>query len=306
MHDRSERADARRRTGRFRADRFRMPLTAMCTVIGGVSILVVGFACVHASAAEPSRLTEPIGPLVGAEGTQPVPPPELEPLTAPGSKRANFLGEFASVNVRDMADWVMASGDNHKQPFIIIDKKVAKAFAFGPDGQLHGATPVLLGLAAGDDSVPGIGERKLASIRPEERTTPAGRFVASLGYDLNTIDVLWVDYDTALSLHRVITGTAKDRRLQRLATASPLDNRISYGCINVPVKFYETVVTPDFTGTNGIVYILPEIKSTREVFPTADVENSPNKRPGSASFLNLDRLPSNRAREKSIVETVNK
>ena len=50
---------------------------------------------------------------------------------------------------------------------------------------------VMLGLAHGDDSVPGIGQHKLSSITPEERTTPAGRFVASLGNDLGKKNVVW-------------------------------------------------------------------------------------------------------------------
>ena len=75
-----------------------------------------------------------------------------------------------------------------------------------------------------------------------------------------------MDYAAAISLHRVITTSPKEHRLQRLATPSALDNRISYGCINVPAKFYETVVSPAFTGTDGIVYILPETKSLRQVF----------------------------------------
>jgi hypothetical protein len=113
--------------------------------------------------------------------------------------------------------------------------------------------------------VAGIGQRRLATIRPDERTTPAGRFEAALGHDLEQ-DILWIDYDSSLSLHRVIVGNAKDRRRQRLASASTLDNRISYGCINVPAAFYDKVVIPAFTATVGIVYILPETKTIDEVF----------------------------------------
>jgi hypothetical protein len=64
----------------------------------------------------------------------------------------------------------------------------------------------------------------------------------------------------------VVNGKPSERRLQRLTTASTLDNRISYGCINVPVAFYEGVVRPIFKGTNGIVYVLPETKPLHEVF----------------------------------------
>jgi hypothetical protein len=162
---------------------------------------------------------------------------------------------------------VVDSADNGSLPFLIVDKQDAKVYVFDVQGHLLGAAPALLGLAPGDDTVPGIGTRPLSKIRPEERTTPAGRFVASLGSDLGKLDVLWVDYDAAISLHRVVKGTPKEHRAERLATETPLDNRISFGCINVPVEFFDRIVHTAFTGTNGVVYILPEIKSMREVFP---------------------------------------
>ena len=81
-----------------------------------------------------------------------------------------------------------------------------------------------------------------------------------------------MDYEAAVSLHRVITTKPEERRLERLATRTPLDNRISYGCINVPARFYETVVSPAFAGTDGIVYVLPETRPARKVFGSYDVE----------------------------------
>jgi hypothetical protein len=185
-------------------------------------------------------------------------------------KRADFKKEVASHEARQVADWVVDSGNNLKMPFVIVDKKEAKVFVFHANGQLRGATPALLGLAKGDDAVPGIGNRTLSSIRPEERTTPAGRFVASLGRNYSGVEILWIDYDGAVSMHRVITFSIKEHRLQRLATPTPLDNRISYGCINVPVKFYNEVVHPAFTRTNGIVYILPETRTSRVLFGLYD------------------------------------
>ena len=194
-----------------------------------------------------------------------------ESLVAHRPKRANFEQESTSQDARHVADWVVNSGDNHSMPFVIIDKTNAKVFVFNADGQLRGAAPVLLGLARGDDAVPGIGDRKLSSIRPEERTTPAGRFVASLDRNLHGGKILWVDYDTAISLHPVITTNFKEHRAQRLATPTPLDNRISYGCINVPAQFFERVVSIVFSGTNGIVYVLPETRSPQKVFASYDV-----------------------------------
>ncbi len=190
---------------------------------------------------------------------------------APATERggADFLGEAASRNSRDVANWIARSGDNQGLPFIIVDKLDARVFLFDGQYRLRGAAPALLGLGRGDESVPGIGHRKLATIRPEERTTPAGRFQASLGHDFEQ-DILWIDYESSVSLHRVIVGKPAERRHARLASATPLDNRISYGCINVPASFYDGIVAPVFKGTVGIVYILPETKPIEAVFAMAE------------------------------------
>lgn len=192
------------------------------------------------------------------------------PAAAAG--RADFGAEPASTEARRFADWAVGSGDVKGMPFVIVDKRQARIFVFHPDGRLRGAAPVLIGLARGDHTVPGIGERPLASIRPAERTTPAGRFVAARGRDIARQDVLWIDYESAVSLHPVATGKPKERRLQRLASPSVADNRISYGCINVAAAFYDRVVKPAFTGSSGVVYILPEVLSIRSVFAAFDGE----------------------------------
>jgi hypothetical protein len=195
----------------------------------------------------------------------------LAPLLAQGeSPRADFHGHTASPDARHVADWVVHSNDNAGLPFVIVDKVAARVFVFHPGGRLRGAAAALLGLAIGDDSVPGIGEREMSAIRPDERTTPAGRFVASLGRNADGKDILWIDYDAAISMHRVVTSNAKEQRAHRLATVSAIDNRISYGCINVPAVFYEKVVSAAFTGTDGIVYVLPETRTARAQFGSYD------------------------------------
>jgi hypothetical protein len=208
----------------------------------------------------PSNSSSPVDNPSNAESN------ELQPVQIHRVKQVDFKQESVSQNVRNIANWIVGSDDNRSLPFVIIDKTDAKVFVFNPDGQLRGAAPALLGLARGDEAVSGIGEQKLSNIPPNERTTPAGRFVASLDRNLHNEEILWVDYATGISLHQVHTTNLKEQRGQRLSTLTPLDNRISFGCINVPVEFYKKVVSPAFTGTNGIVYVLPEIRSLREVF----------------------------------------
>lgn len=184
----------------------------------------------------------------------------------PALAGADFGEERPSADARYVADWAIASGDHKAMPFVIVDKVASRVFVFDAQGRLRGAAPALLGLAQGDHSVPGIGSRKMSTIRPDERTTPAGRFVATLDRSLKGDDILWVDYDAAIALHRVIATAPKERRLQRLDSRTPSDRRITYGCINVPVKFFDDVVAPAFRGTAGVVYVLPETRPARELF----------------------------------------
>jgi hypothetical protein len=78
--------------------------------------------------------------------------------------------------------------------------------------------------------------------------------------------VLWVDWATAVSLHPVVTSNKRERRLQRLSSPAPDDNRITYGCINVDPAFYRNIVAPLFGSSGGIVYILPEELALKDVF----------------------------------------
>lgn len=180
----------------------------------------------------------------------------------------------ASETVTRLADWAVAEGDNRGLPFAIIDKTAAEVFVFDPNGLMLGASAALVGSARGDESTPGIGDRELSDIRPEERTTPAGRFVAAFGIGAHDRNVLWVDYGTAISLHPVVTNKPAERRPQRLRSATPKDNRITFGCINVAPAFYQQIVRPLFAGQGGIVYILPEEKPLAEVFPAFAVQQA--------------------------------
>lgn len=187
--------------------------------------------------------------------------------SSPGAPRvADFQSHAASPDARLVADWIATSLDNQRLPFVILDKRDAKIFVFDASGQLLDASPVLLGAAPGDDSVVGIGQRPIEQVRPEERTTPAGRFVSSPGRNASGEDVVWVDYDAAVSMHRVRPLDPKERRLERLASNDPAQRRISYGCINVPVAFFEQVVQPAMGQGRGVVYVLPETRDVHDVF----------------------------------------
>lgn len=217
--------------------------------IRSVALAALALPFVLAAAGSPARAED--SP-IGAESAAAEPPPPL---------------------VRELADWAVASGDNAGLPFAVIDKASASVFVFGSYGTLLGAEPALIGEAVGDDSVPGIGDRPLSKIRPHERTTPAGRFVGGFGPALGQEkETLWVDYGTAISLHPVVTTNRKERRVKRLNSPTPADNRITYGCINVSAAFYDSVIRNAFGMSKGVFYILPEEKPLDEVLPAFAVQ----------------------------------
>ena len=193
-------------------------------------------------------------------------------LPAPHSGSTTPALAALSPQARQVHAWVVGSGDQQDMPFALIDKTAAQLYLFDAKGALRASSPVLLGLAHGDHSVPGIGERKMSEIRPDERTTPAGRFVSEPGHNLQGQDIVWIEYDTAVSLHRVRANNSAERRLQRLASSTASDNRISYGCVNVPMAFYDRYVAPTWGHQPGVIYVLPETASAAHFFgfdPTA-------------------------------------
>jgi len=201
---------------------------------------------------------------------------------APAEASAEKVGKEArgamvrSADASRVADWVAASGDNRKLPYIIIDKKAAALFLFDSKGKALGAGPVLIGKMLGDDATPGVGAKSLAEIGPAEKTTPAGRFLAKFGVAAGRTRVLWVDYATSVALHPIPPGNPKERRRARMLSPTIEDNRITFGCINVPKALYGSKISPLFGKKGGYVYILPDIKPMEAVFPRLYVHGAMN------------------------------
>ena len=193
----------------------------------------------------------------------PEPTPEQQPpmLTA-----ADFGAVEPTPASRRMADWVVGRRDNGQMPFMVLDKRDARLYVFEASGRLIDQTPVLLGSAHGDETYPGIGDVPIAQVKPYQRTTAAGRFVTRPGLDADHTDVVWLDYDAALAMHRVINKVKSEHRLQRIASANPKVRRISWGCINIPIAFFDSYISPVFGKRSGVTYVIPERKSFAEVF----------------------------------------
>lgn len=240
----------------------------------GAAALVIGLPALHYWKRPvptifpngPAQVQAPAVPQAPATAAAPAVPDAQPPV-----KLAFFGKERPTEAVRQVANWSVYSGDHQKMAFVIVDKKDARVWVFKPDGKLVSSTPALLGAAIGDASVPGIGEKPLSQVKPEEKTTPAGRFIAEPGTNLNGEDIVWVSYDLAVSMHRVRPTVKSERRLERLASSTAADNRISFGCINLPPTFYERVLSPTVHKYGAVIYVLPETRSPGELFGAYDV-----------------------------------
>lgn len=197
--------------------------------------------------------------------------PALQGDTGVVRHLASFGKQKPTTDVRQVANWSVYSRDHQQMAIVVVDKKDARVWVFDPSGTVIANSPALLGAAIGDDSVPGIGEKPLSEVKPEEKTTPAGRFIAEPGNNLKGEDVVWVSYDLAVSMHRVRPLVKAERRLERLASPTPTDNRISFGCINLPRAFYEKVLSPTVNKYGAVIYVLPETRSAAEVLGAYDV-----------------------------------
>jgi hypothetical protein len=213
---------------------------------------------------QPVPLGPALGPAAGASQANAFGLTAQPPATALPSGPVDVL-QSASDEVKRVARWVADSRDNAGLPYVLIDKVNARVFVFNRAGQLRGATPALLGLARGDRLL-APNSATMADMPPEVRVTPAGRFVSRLAIDSHGKELLVLDYDASISLHAVVKGTPEERRAERLNSATSEDNRISFGCINVPTAFYETIVSPTFTRTRGIAYVLPETSPAATLF----------------------------------------
>lgn len=179
--------------------------------------------------------------------------------------RAQFGEIAASSETRGIADRIVRTRDNAGLPFFVIDKPAAAIYVFDAAGRARASAPVLLGMARGDRFAPGVADKDMYQTRPSERITPSGRFLAQPGINDQGEDVVWIQYDAGIAMHAVL-DTPGQRRRERLATATPDDNRVSYGCVNLPTDFYRDVVRPLFDRTRAVVYVLPDSENPLELF----------------------------------------
>jgi hypothetical protein len=142
----------------------------------------------------------------------------------------------------------VASTDN--LPFMIVDKVNARVFLFDGQGRIKHNVRVAQACRRRRSDA----RHRAAPVVNRPEGEPRGRFVPSLDHRHPAKEIR-VDYDTALSHHAVVKGTARNAAQSWLAASASArkPNTISYGCINVPVPFCRHLVS--LQSANGIVYI---------------------------------------------------
>lgn len=183
-------------------------------------------------------------------------------LAQPASSAQDFLQTQASSETRNAVAWIQRTADARGLPHAVVDKRAARIYVFHADGRLAGESAALLGSAPGDHTVTGVGEEaQTGFVAPEARTTPAGRFDAVPGQNKSGEHIVWVDYESAFAIHRLRPGFAYKARADRLGGVQSRSMRVSWGCVVVPVAFYEEVVQKVLGSSRSVVYVLPETRT---------------------------------------------
>ena len=265
-----------------RAIERRLPAAEFDDIVAGLKQGVLWGAALSvlvlppAGTSRPGALPPP-SPAAVVAGT-PVMPGVASGRASMTVRRADFGAVQPAPTARAIADWVADSRDNRGLSFAVLDKRGARLYVFDQQARLLGSSMVLLGSATGDDTLAGVGNKPLSALQPHERTTPAGRFVSEPGRDAEGDEVVWVDYDAAVAMHRVRVVDPKERRFERIATPSAADKRISNGCINVPIAFFDQIVKPTLGRSHAVIYVLPDVKPLRQVFANAYDVNAAQRR----------------------------
>ena len=139
---------------------------------------------------------------------------------------------------------------------IVADKKGGQIYVYNSITNQLNVAPALYGKTIADE---------FSSASDRSTITPSGTFTSTKAFSthLNEDVTAFLQRGKSLvAIHPVWTGTPAQRRLQRLASPEPEDNRITNGCINVPKSFYFDII--DKLKSGAIVKVLMENESVED------------------------------------------
>lgn len=171
-----------------------------------------------------------------------------------GTVTTSYVVPNASQTTSVVNSWVQESRDNNGQSYIIADKEAGAIHIMAADGTVLATAPALYGYKTGDGMSVGETPAGIFSIR--NQSAPA-----SYGGDLQQFAT--APNGDVYAIHRVLTTNPSQNRVGRLASETATDNRISLGCINIPVETYNQYLGRNFQGK---LYIIPEQNELGSVF----------------------------------------
>ena len=160
------------------------------------------------------------------------------------------MSEAAQVTYSAVAPIAKAAN----KAFMITDKAGGMLHVFHADGSLLVQDVALVGKDVGD------------KLEGAKKITPAGQYDLHLVPDAEYTGGFVYHMGGAVredgltvAVHAVYTGEASEKRPERLATPTPKDNRISWGCINVNNSTMVDTLLPAKAEINGsLIFVMPE------------------------------------------------
>lgn len=186
-------------------------------------------------------------------------------------RKIDAKGKNISFDAAKTAQWVLDTGDSDGYPFIVTDKVGATMYFFDKNGVLLRKSPVLVGKNVGDF----IGHTDAGRVTPSGRFEIAPETDATYGNVFSVMGTDMIDSESGdlveVAIHRLSLHDPSENRPKRIATATPLDNRISWGCMNLDNKVMDWAVNKYPLG--GVIYILPETADGRSAFAPFNESN---------------------------------
>jgi hypothetical protein len=141
------------------------------------------------------------------------------------------------------------------KPVITVDKVQATISVHWPDTGKTVTQPALLGRSKSNKLYMEVYD----GTKLFNHITPAGQFTTTKMYSWRLEEDMLVFIKGTVKLaaiHPLWNGNPDQRRVQRLKSETPTDNRVTSGCINVDSDFFYAVLNTLPDGT--VVNILPE------------------------------------------------
>src|SRR5574343_660100 len=140
---------------------------------------------------------------------------------------------------------------NEHESLIVADKTGGKLYVYNHELRKVYSNPALYGKILTDTL-----DAKLLDTEKVAYITPSGEFTSTKAYSATMhepITALILGTKSLIAIHPVWKGSPTQKRIERLNTDTPDDNRITNGCINILDDFYYNVIDKLKTGVKIIV-----------------------------------------------------